>query len=211
MTRVTAPIGQLVRSLSANPAVARPAYLAGANAASNVANWSEYGDREDNARRFTTAHRPTPMPAPSRNRVVPLMQTFNFRTTTPQSAQLDTSSIDFCVMPMVREPAASVEPAIRVPLLPDNYSAHHAPETLDGPVAAPVISIVAAHPDLVTPASALTEIESVGIDGVELKFAHTSTGAGAGSDSQEPGMFQDLWRGLVEDVFGEAPKKTKAV
>lgn len=166
-------------------------------------------------------HRPTPSPVPSRNRVVPLMQTFNFRTTTPRDARLDVSTIDYAVMPSFageadREAAAS-RMALRVPLLPDNYAPDrqnldgHAPEVADGPLASPQIVVVAAHPEHVVAASALTEIEGVGIDGVELKFAHLPLlgGAGAeasssssGSEGSEPGMIRDLWKGLLDDLAG---------
>lgn len=151
------------------------------------------------------------MPVPSRNRIVPLMQTFNFRTTAPKAVRLDTSSIDFAVMPILAEPVSSSLPSIRVPLLPDNYAPNrkglvgHAPEVADGPLAAPQILVVAAHPELVTAVSPLTEIESMGVDGVELKFAHMAPdGARAGSGSdKEPGMLKDMWKGIVDDVFGE--------
>lgn len=166
-------------------------------------------------------HRPTPQPAPSRNRIVPLMQTFNFRTTTPRDARLDVSTIDYAVMPSFtgeadREAAAAASRmALRVPLLPDNFSPDrqnldgHAPEVADGPLAGPQIVVVAAHPGNIVAASALTEIEGMGIDGVELKFAHlgqesgsSGSGSSSGKGSSEPGMIRDLWKGLLDDLSG---------
>ncbi|RYC56135.1 hypothetical protein CHU98_g10074 [Xylaria longipes] len=92
---------------------------------------------------------------------------------------------------------------LRVPLLPDNVMFQHTPESADAPVKAPEISIIAANPDLVSP-SALTEIEGMGMDGVELRFIHDAEPA-----QQEPGMLTDLWRGLVDDVLGQQSKQGK--
>lgn len=155
-------------------------------------------------------HRPTPSPVPSRNRVVPLMQTFNFRTTAPTAARLDTSTMDCAVMPSMADKPAANDAPLRVPLLPDNFAPARqnlTPEEPDGPLASPQIVIVAARPDAVVPASALTEVEGMGVDGVELKFAHApAAGSGAGtssSSSSSPpseGMIRDLWKGLLDDI-----------
>ncbi|EFX04397.1 hypothetical protein CMQ_1325 [Grosmannia clavigera kw1407] len=214
MTRVTAPISKLARSLSANPSVARPAYLVNAahnhNGVNSASAWSEHGEREDASRHFTTTHRPTSAPVPSRNRIVPLMQTFTFRTTAPKAVRLDTSTIDNAVMPIIAEPVSSSLHSIRVPLLPDNFAPNreglvgHAPEAVDGLLATPHVLVVAAHPELVTPASPLAEMESIGVDGTELKFAHTLEDSQSSSSSdKEPGMLRDLWKGIVEGVIGE--------
>ena len=160
-------------------------------------------------------HRPSPSPVPSPNRIVPLMQTFNFRTSAPKKAQLDVSTIDYFVMPSFAEQPVS-NYALRVPLLPDNFSPDranldgHAPEVADGPLASPQIVVVAAHPEDVVAASALTEVEGMGIDGVELNFAHTPLAGGAtassksSEDGSSNGMIRDLWKGLMEDLSGPA-------
>ncbi|KIH86834.1 hypothetical protein SPBR_08643 [Sporothrix brasiliensis 5110] len=229
MTRVTAPISKLTRSLGSHPSVARPAYIAATSShqtnASTGAGRTEPAERDDNSRHFTMTHRPTPSPMPSRNRVVPLMQSFNFRTTAPRDARLDVSTIDYAVMPSLgaeaeREAAAAASRmALRVPLLPDNYSPDrtalngHAPEVADGPLAQPEIVVVAAHPENVVAASALTEIEGMGVDGVELKFAHLGAEASGGSSSSDSeasgGMIRDLWKGLLDDLSG-SPAVPKA-
>lgn len=138
------------------------------------------------------------------------MQTFNFQTSARSEARLDTSTIDYAVLPsstsLFPEPSTDPFLDVRVPLLPDNYSVDrtrllgHAAESSDAPLAAPQISVVAANPDNVLPA-ALTEVEGMGVDGVELKFAHDAEPARA--EDSEPGMLRDLWKGLVDDVFGE--------
>lgn len=79
----------------------------------------------------------------------------------------------------------------------------HMPESLDGPALRPEISIVAANPAVV---SAATEIEGMGVDGVELKFIHEAEPV-----EREPGMLTGLWRGLVEDVLGPQTKGKLAV
>ncbi|EPE08306.1 hypothetical protein F503_01089 [Ophiostoma piceae UAMH 11346] len=217
MTRVTAPMSKLTRSLASHPSVARPAYLASTPSHHHNASGRSDLEREDNNRHFTMTHRPTPQPVPSRNRVVPLMQTFNFNTSAPKSARLDTSTIDYFVIPSLGSAADgrdAIAP-VRVPLLPDNFHPErenidgHAPEVGDGPVARPEIVIVAADPSTVSPASALTEIEGMGIDGVALNFAHIANNSGAPSSSTESaeshGMIRDLWKGLVDD-FAPATK-----
>jgi hypothetical protein len=81
------------------------------------------------------------------------------------------------------------------------------PEAEDLPLARPVISVVAANPDTVLPA-ALTEVEGMGADGVELKFAD-ELHRGKEEESREmgEGMLKNIWKGLVDDVFGEKGRK----
>ncbi len=120
----------------------------------------------------------------------------------------DSSTIDYAVMPSwtALYPQPSDDPffRIRVPLLPDTFRLDrdqldgHGPEAPDAPLAAPEIVVAAAHPENVAP-SALTEVEAIGIDGVELDFAHRDEAA----EEREPGMISDLWKGLVDDFFGD--------
>ncbi|CAK7211392.1 hypothetical protein SCUCBS95973_001099 [Sporothrix curviconia] len=209
-------MSKLTRSLTSHPSVARPAYIAGTTShqsnAGSSAGRHELGERDDNNRRFTMTHRPTPSPVPSPNRVVPLMQTFNFRTSAPKAARLDVSTIDYAVMPSFAAEAVN-DVALRVPLLPDNFEPNrqnlegHAPEVADGPLAGPQIVVVAGHPENVVAASALTEIEGMGVDGVELSFAHLplaggaeASSSGSSADGSSGGMIRDLWKGLVDDL-----------
>jgi len=135
-----------------------------------------------------------------------LLQSSTFHTTVRASARLDTSTIDYAVLPPPESlyEAPSTDPFVhmRVPLTPDDFAvAGHGPDAPDAPLAAPEIVVLAAHPENVVPA-ALTEVEGMGIDGVELNFAHDE-----GPEEKEPGMLTDLWKGLMEDVFGEDEKK----
>ncbi|KAL1838462.1 hypothetical protein VTJ49DRAFT_2630 [Mycothermus thermophilus] len=108
---------------------------------------------------------------------------------------------------------------IRVPLLPDRQSASasalasgfHAPEAADAPLPKPEIVVVAADPARVMPA-ALTEVEGMGVDGVELKFVHQLERAEAQdqeSFEMGAGMIRDLWKGMVDDVFGSSSNSGK--
>ncbi|KAH8911933.1 hypothetical protein BR93DRAFT_963144 [Coniochaeta sp. PMI_546] len=210
MSRITAPVSKLTRTIGSNASIARPSNLLGSSSksAAAVSRKPDLGDHHVESHDTTTRHLSTlpthrPQPIPSRTRTVPLMQTFT--TSSHPRARADTSSIDFAVMPS-REAlyTASTEPALRVPLLPDSFTLAHAPETLDSPLPAPEISVVAADPDNVVAVSPLTEVEGMGADGVELGFVH---GLGSQKAEKEPGMIRDLWKGLMEDVFGEEKVK----
>ncbi|KAI0554554.1 hypothetical protein F4679DRAFT_579579 [Xylaria curta] len=155
--------------------------------------------REQHPRHLYTRSSNLPHPQPRKMR---LMQTFS-SAATPNAAA---TSIDNIVFPgSAVFDGASQDPFsnLRVPLLPDNVKFQHAPESADAPVTLPEISIVAANPDLVSP-SALTEVEGMGVDGVELKFIHDAEPA-----EQHQGMLTDLWRGLVDDVLGQQSNKAK--
>ena len=149
---------------------------------------------------------------PSRQ-AVSVTQTRAFQTTRPNAARLDKSTIDFAVMPTTASlfPPPSTEPFIhlRVPLAPDNYapSRLHEPDAPVTPLAAPEIVVMAAHPENVAPA-ALTEVEGMGIDGIELNFVHDVHAAADAEGEREPGMLTDLWKGLLDDVFGEKKPAT---
>lgn len=105
---------------------------------------------------------------------------------------------------LANEESSRLAEFVRVPLLPDNTSpppGTRLPEALDAPLAAPQILVVAANPDTVLPA-ALTEVEGMGVDGVELRFAHHGETSDAASVDVQGGMLRDLWKGLMDDVFG---------
>lgn len=165
---------------------------------------------------MTTTHRPTPTPLPSPHRTnIPLMQSFH-NTATPR-ARADTSTIDFAFLPALSEPLPSSSPALRYPLLPDNFAASaasapaalFAPEAVDAPLAAPQILVLDPEADVV---SALSEVEGMGPDGVELRFGEMARGGGEeGEEGGEyaGGMLTDLWKGLVDDVLGAGAKGGK--
>ncbi|KAH7025915.1 uncharacterized protein B0I36DRAFT_365559 [Microdochium trichocladiopsis] len=213
--RVTVRVSQLVRSISTSPATAVPktanqgTIITSSKAAAPLSR--KYADllRERNIewdsahpRSMTTRSSNRPHPPPQKLR---LMQTFS--TTGPVAATA-VAGLDQVVLPgaVAFDAAGTHDPyaSIRVPLLPDNHFGSHAPEVADGPLPTPEISIVAANPELVQ-AAALTEVEGMNIDGVELKFVHDPEPRST-SDQSGGSMLQDIWKGLVDDVFPETSK-----
>lgn len=161
-------------------------------------------------RTLTTTHRPT-NPLPSSTRTIPLMQSFH--TSPRPSARADTSTIDFAFLPVLDAPS-SADPlwataALRMPLLPDNVAPSRAPtlfapEAVDEPLQAPQIVVMAADPAAVNAVSALTEVEGMGPDGIELRFGFGRGGVveDDGGEEVAGGMLTDLWKGIVDDVLG---------
>ncbi|KAI1389817.1 uncharacterized protein F4822DRAFT_214773 [Hypoxylon trugodes] len=210
--RLTAPATKLARSISTTASASVPKSATILTSSKSSAPLSrKYADLlkernidPDHPRHLYTRSSNRPHPPP---RTMRLMQTFT--SSAPRSAQVDTTTLDNIVFPgSAAFEGASSDPFahLRVPLLPDNFTAQHTPEVVDGPVAPAQISIVAANPELVSPA-ALTEVEGMGIDGVELKFAHE----GAAESEHEQGMLTDLWKGLVDDVLSSTNKTRVAL
>ncbi|KAM0519742.1 hypothetical protein ACHAP9_006486 [Verticillium nonalfalfae] len=75
----------------------------------------------------------------------------------------------------------------RMPLLPDSF-ARHRPEAPEARPLTPEISVVAADPANALPVAALTEVEGMGVDGVELRFAHDAEPV-----ERESSMLRNLW------------------
>ncbi|KAI1808090.1 hypothetical protein F4811DRAFT_502829 [Daldinia bambusicola] len=203
--RLTAPASKLIRSISTTATASVPKSNTLLTSSKNAAPLSrKYADLlkernidPDHSRHLYTRSSNRPHPPP---RTMRLMQSFT--SSAPQApSQADASTIDRIVFPgSAALEGSSNDPFahMRVPLLPDNFATHHTPETTDGPVAPAQISIVAANPELVSPA-ALTEVEGMGVDGVELKFVHEDA-------SPEPehaqGMLTNLWKGLDDVILG---------
>ncbi|PHH62971.1 hypothetical protein CDD81_6396 [Ophiocordyceps australis] len=213
MSRITAPVIKLGRALGASqsPLLDSSAHVAGASLMPKYAELlgnrrtSEY---YDSSRTMTTTHRPTPQPSIV-NRPRPIMQTFH--SSTVSSMQLHhapSTNLDAALLPSMGRLFVSSRPddALRVPLLPDNYGAVH--DSLDSDVSSdtPTITIIAADPDNVLPAAPLSGIEAIGLDGVDLKFAHETPDRNSSQEQQSQGMIRDLWKGMVEDILGPAQK-----
>jgi hypothetical protein len=126
-----------------------------------------------------SANRPHPPPQKMR-----LMQTFS--SSAPRPMMLQAQEMDHTILPSFESlagPRPDYTSRLRVPILPDNFVAHHTPEVVDEPLPLPEINVVAADPDKVYIA-ALTEVEGMTVDGVELKFAH-----GGAKQGLEQGVF----------------------
>ncbi|KAK0626887.1 hypothetical protein B0T14DRAFT_534946 [Immersiella caudata] len=199
-SRLTAPVSKFTRSISTTPSIARPSHLLNNTRKRNQPATHDSLEAPDTtttrSHSTSTPHRPTT----SAPRIVPLMQ--GFRTSAPKPQAPRTTTLDFAVLPDLHEAAPDPYAYIRVPLLPDNDAppaGFRRPEAEDLPLAKPEISVVAANPELVLPA-ALTEVEGMGVDGVELSFAHELHRDREAEDGQ--GMLKDVWKGLMDDVFG---------
>lgn len=131
-----------------------------------------------------------------------------FHHSAPKPAAPAFPTIDLAVLPKLfaihefeeaAQAASDLYARIRVPLLPDNTTPPaRQPEAADGPLPAPEIHVVA-HPEPGhVQASALTEVEGFGVDGIELGFAHL-IGREEESAQQSyelgPGMIR-LWNGM---------------
>ncbi|KAL2196152.1 hypothetical protein P885DRAFT_78488 [Corynascus similis CBS 632.67] len=223
-SRLTTPVSKLTRSFGTTTAVARPSHLL--NNASKVATGAgrktkpavdEPSERQHSttATSTTTPHRPV-LPQHAQTRTIPFMQTFHHSA--PKPAAPSFSTIDRAVLPdlfsLHADSGAAADPYahIRVPLLPDNTSPGRPrqPEAADEPLPKPEILVVAANPEQVLP-SALTEVEGMGVDGVELGFAHLLGREEANKESYEmgAGMIRDLWKGMVDDVLGSSSSQGK--
>ncbi|OPB44005.1 hypothetical protein A0O28_0023230 [Trichoderma guizhouense] len=208
MSRVTAPVAKLSRALSssaaraANPLLDASTYNAGAvlmpKYAELLRNRRSTIELSE-SRTLTTTHRPTPQPSIA-NRAKPLMQTFS----SSASSATPSSHLDAAVLPglgSLSSSASFADVLPRMPLLPDNYAAAHPAPAADMPVSIASSSIVAVNPDTVLPATPLSSLSGV-LDTVELKFVHEEPAAVAADEGQSQGMIRDLWKGMVEDVFG---------
>ncbi|KAI1475288.1 hypothetical protein K445DRAFT_294273 [Daldinia sp. EC12] len=210
--RLTAPASKLIRSISTTATASVPKSNTLLTSSKNAAPLSrKYADLlkernidPDHSRHLYTRSSNRPHPPP---RTMRLMQSFT--SSAPQATQADASTMDHIFFPgSAALEGSSNDPFahLRVPLLPDNFATHHTPETTDGPVAPAQISIVAANPELVSPA-ALTEVEGMGIDGVELKFVHEDA---TKPEHEQGNMLTNLWKGL-DDVIGGSNKGNVAL
>ncbi|PSR83500.1 hypothetical protein BD289DRAFT_483296 [Coniella lustricola] len=224
MTRVTPlprELAKLTRSLGST--VAAPSFnqllsTASKSGAARVRKELDNGLAADvpaSERTITTTHRPSTTPTPSPTRTIPLMQAFH--STQSPSARAAVPTIDCALLPSmttILDADSDAFAQVRVPLLPDNFApvrspANFAPEAVDAPLPKSEIVVMAADPTSVNAVSALTEVEGMTADGVELRFnvqdARYGSGSGNESDGEYAGgMLTDLWKGLVDDVLGSS-------
>lgn len=198
--RLTAPAARLARHITttAHSSTAPATLITSSRASAPLSHkyaelLKEKNMDGDHSRHIYTRSSNRPHPAPRRMR---LMQTFTSSATRP--AQV--GGMDKLVLPDMQNIESQSASRLRVPILPDNYDVHNAPLPAAEPVLAGQINVVAADPEKVS-VSALTEVEGMNLDGVELKFAHE-----APKKQSEPGMLRDLWKGLVDDVLGGKTK-----
>ncbi|KAM3510817.1 hypothetical protein MY11210_005538 [Beauveria gryllotalpidicola] len=213
MSRVTAPVAKLSRAISSTAAPAAVSRSSGSlldstphqGGAPLMPKYAELlRDREHNkSRGITTTHRPAPQPSIV-NRPRPLMQTFH---SSASQVGVPPLHLDAMILPSMDFPSSTAAAATgpRVPLLPDNYGAAHAPAPPVPEAAFSKPTIFAAEPDRVTPATPLSAVEGLSLDGIELKFVHDAP-AGESSADEHGHMIRDFWKGMVDDVLGPVPK-----
>ncbi|CAJ2502799.1 Uu.00g101930.m01.CDS01 [Anthostomella pinea] len=208
--RLTAPAAKLARSISTTTTPAAisssATLLTSSKAAAPLSRkyadlLKERNTDADHPRHLYTRSSNRPHPQPRKLR---LMQTFASSSTPVAAAS--TMSIDNMIFPgSAALEGAAVDPFghLRMPLLPDSFTTQNSREVADGPIAAGEISIVAANPELVSPA-ALTEVEGMGVDGVELKFVHD--GDAAMAEQQDQGMLTNMLKG-IDNMLGGGRNK----
>ncbi|KAJ3938320.1 uncharacterized protein N0V96_011565 [Colletotrichum fioriniae] len=222
MSRITAPVAKLTRSINSAATASRSSGLLESHYNVNhgavlMPKYAELlqnrSNREHDVFRPHPKHNPPPNPPTNPDLPsVRQMQTFS-SSSSAASSSTNAGGMDFTILPISYDPVPRNEFAgMRMPLLPDSFTTKHqslyeqtpasAADAL--PLSKPEISIIAAHPENVTTAAALTEIEGFGVDGVELKWAHDSEAA-AETEAHQPGL-RDLWKGLVDNVVGSSQK-----
>lgn len=137
-----------------------------------------------------------------------MMQTFHSSTAVSSTPSSHLDAVVLGAPPVQR---ATTPDMPMIPIMPDNYTynataaaaaAAAASSSAAASKAGP--TIVAADPDRVMPSTPLSGVEAAGLDHVELKFVHSPQ-----APVEESGMLRDLWKGMVDDIFGEAPKAAK--
>lgn len=139
------------------------------------------------------------------------MQTFH---SSASQVSVPPTHLDAMILPTMDFSSSSSSASMtsagpRVPLLPDNYGAAHAPAPLAPEAAFSKPTIFAAEPDRVAPATPLSAVEGLSLDGIELKFVHdapAAEGSRSSTAAEHGHMIRDFWKGMVDDVLGPVPK-----
>lgn len=230
MSRVTPPVHRAIRSISSSAHSARSSALLDSQTRQaqylpqrhselkaecvrrqlkTSGSKGELAERlvaHDITRASSSSARPTSSFAATTN-LRPLMQGFHTTSSLPAPTASPTIDHVFFPVPSATEYASF---SLRVPLLPDNYSpdrsvgSAHALETPVEPLLRNEISIIAARPENVTVASALTEVVSMA---GELTLADLTRAFGEKVEEVKvPGALKALWEDLMDDVLGEKAK-----
>ncbi|KAM0344637.1 hypothetical protein ACHAPU_007411 [Fusarium lateritium] len=195
MPRITAPVSKLTRTFAESN---RHAGIALMPKYAELLGASSEQSQHSDARGLKTTHRPTPQPSIV-GRPRPLMQ--GFHSSTPSRAPVN--HVDTMVLPKIHATPSPNEPLPRMPLLPDNYGAHHSSisdatdlSTGNRPV------ILAMDPDVVVPGAPMATMDAVNMDGVDVKFIHEQPAQETkAADSDRSTFLSDIFRGMVDDVF----------
>lgn len=124
----------------------------------------------------------------------------------------DSSTIDCAYMPQEKLEELSYPEIMRIPLLPNNYSPHRdhreAQDTIM-PVTRPEISTASAdgtHIDSPSAMSEVTDNHAIELDPYDLASKVTAAAANTAvmpeRKLEEPGMIQNLWASILDDLLG---------
>ncbi|KAF5001685.1 hypothetical protein FGRMN_852 [Fusarium graminum] len=195
MPRITAPVSKLTRTFAESN---RHAGIALMPKYAELLGASSEQPQHSDARGLKTTHRPTPQPSIV-GRPRPLMQ--GFHSSTPSRTPVN--HVDTMVLPKTHGTPSPDEPLPRMPLLPDNYGAHHSSLSDATDLSSgnrPVIC--AMDPDVVVPGAPMATVDAVNIDGADAKFIHEQPAKETKEvDSDRSTFLRDIFRGMVDDVF----------
>ena len=118
--------------------------------------------------------------------------------------------MDFAFLPMAPNPNPVDNVNLRVPLLPDSYTASHAPDTSAfGTVQRQEVVTAAADGTHFSAPSVMSDVHdntAAPVDFHELaEKLETAAAAVKQRAEQGQGTMKQLWEGVVEDIFG--PKR----
>ncbi|KAG9690616.1 hypothetical protein KCU76_g8035, partial [Aureobasidium melanogenum] len=164
------------------------------------------------SRAFTTAVNNSKRPSAEQQEDVKAVRHFN--TSRALKAVNDSSTIDFAYFPDF-DPDNAEASAIRVPLLPNNFSpartGAHSLEAADDMVMKPQINTMAAD-KIISNFSEVSDNNAMTIDfqGMAERIAAASQKAAQAPIAEQTSILKQLWKGIVEDFKGVQAKPVAA-
>ncbi|KAH0003321.1 hypothetical protein KCU78_g13966, partial [Aureobasidium melanogenum] len=160
------------------------------------------------SRAFTTAVNASKRPSTEQQDEVKAVRHFN--TSRALKAVNDSSTIDFAYFPDF-DPDNAEASAIRVPLLPNNFSptrtGAHSLEAADDMVMKPQINSMAAD-KIISNFSEVSDNNAMTIDfhGMAERIAAATQKAAQAPIAEQTSILKQLWKGIVEDFKGVQTK-----
>ncbi|KAG9992913.1 hypothetical protein KCU78_g19157, partial [Aureobasidium melanogenum] len=164
------------------------------------------------SRAFTTAVNTSKRPSVEQQDEVKAVRHFN--TSRALKAVNDSSTIDFAYFPDF-DPDNAEASAIRVPLLPNNFSpartGAHSLEAADDMVMKPQINTMAAD-KIISNFSEVSDNNAMTIDfqGMAERIAAATQKAAQAPIAEQTSILKQLWKGIVEDFKGVPTKPVAA-
>ncbi|KAH0392785.1 hypothetical protein KCU89_g13098, partial [Aureobasidium melanogenum] len=164
------------------------------------------------SRAFTTAVNASKRPSAEQQDEVKAVRHFN--TSRALKAVNDSSTIDFAYFPDF-DPDNAEASAIRVPLLPNNFSptrtGAHSLEAADDMVMKPQINSMAAD-KIISNFSEVSDNNAMTIDfhGMAERIAAATQKAAQAPIAEQTSILKQLWKGIVEDFKGVQTKPVAA-